>query len=537
MKMKKRSLMEILLIVCVVICCLSGCGNHADKETLVSETGDAAVNEGTKEVMSVTLKDGLSTTFPLDEPVTMDMFAFQAIGTDLTQNLAWTEMEKCTNMHWNLSLVTSTDFNDKRGLSFSGGEYADVYFKSGIGEADAKKYANEGIILPLNNLIDQYMPNFKAVMDELDAWKEIKSTDGNIYSLPMIQSSGYNGLMLFINEPWLKALNLESPKSWNDFVEVLRSFKTQDPNGNGKPDEIPLYLQNGTVFYLLPYYGLAVDGNTNATYEDGKLVYYPTSETYRNFLKELAAMKAEGLINDYITATWDEQAAIGQTQDIMGCFLQYGAYQSVGTDKDEDFPALEPWTDTMPLSTGISFGGLVITDTCEHPELVAQWADYFYSREGSELAWMGVEGESYKKNDDGTYDWITDGKWGEDMTEVVKNVGLFGDLPNPGKRPALIDEGQTNPEEVFLEKQREIVGKHLAEAFPKLSWTEEEMKKKATYAADISPYVNQYEAQVINGEVDLDATWDGFVQTLKDMGVEDMNAIDQAAVDRYYEAE
>ena len=183
---------------------------------------------------------------------------------------------------------------------------------------------------------------------------------------------------------------------------------------------------------------------------------------------------------------------------------------------------------------GIQFGGLVLTDKCEHPELILQWADYFYSTEGSDLGWLGVDGESYQRNDDGTYTWLTDGAWGADMAEIRDNATLFGDKPWPGLSSKFFDEGQTNPEEKYLYGQREIVKEHFTERFPKLSYTEDELKRKATYEADINPYISQYEAQVISGEVDLDSTWDEYVATLNNMGLQDLISINQAAVSRFY---
>ena len=395
------------------------------------------------------------------------------------------------------------------------------------------KYAKDEIVIPLNDLIDQYMPNFKALMDERDGWKYITSSDGNIYSLPQVNDDGC-GMMLFINQVWLDKLGLEMPKTFDEYIEVLRAFKEKDPNGNGEADEIPLYLANGALSQLLPYYGIGFDGNTNATYNGEQMEYYPTSEKYKEFLKMARGLSEEGLINNYVLGTWDEQAALGTTQDVLGSLLQWGAYLSVGAEKDEDWPTVVPFENTMVPYLGIQFGGLVLTDKCEHPELILQWADYFYSTEGSDLGWLGVDGESYRRNDDGTYTWLTDGAWGADMAEIRDIATLFGDKPWPGLSSKFFDEGQTNPEEKYLYGQREIVKEHFTERFPKLSYTEDELKRKATYEADITPYISQYEAQVISGEVDLDSTWDEYVATLNNMGLQDLISINQAAVSRFY---
>ena len=227
---------------------------ESSQGTESSAQGSQAEESSTRDLV-LEVVNGLSTVFPLEESMTTDMFAYQKTGTDLTKNLAWTTMEELTNMHWDLTLASDGDLDEKRSLEFAGGEYKSVFYKSGISEADAMKYAKDEIVIPLNDLIDQYMPNFKALMDERDGWKYITSSDGNIYSLPQVNDDGC-GMMLFINQVWLDKLGLEMPKTFDEYIEVLRAFKEKDPNGNGESDEIPLYLANGALSQLLPYYGI-----------------------------------------------------------------------------------------------------------------------------------------------------------------------------------------------------------------------------------------------------------------------------------------
>lgn len=73
--------------------------------------------------------------------------------------------------------------------------------------------------------------------------------DGHIYSMPWIEELGegkesihtVNG-MAWINKEWLDNLGLEMPQTTDQLMTVLEAFKTQDPNGNGEADEIPLAL-------------------------------------------------------------------------------------------------------------------------------------------------------------------------------------------------------------------------------------------------------------------------------------------------------
>lgn len=44
----------------------------------------------------------------------------------------------------------------------------------------------------------------------------------------------------YVNMYWLEKLGMEMPTNMDEFYEMLVRFKNEDPNGNGKPDEIPM---------------------------------------------------------------------------------------------------------------------------------------------------------------------------------------------------------------------------------------------------------------------------------------------------------
>ncbi|MGV2788079.1 ABC transporter substrate-binding protein, partial [Clostridium perfringens] len=104
-------------------------------------------------------------------------------------------------------------------------------------------YGTDGTILPLEDLIDQYAPNLKALLDRRpDIKSSITAPDGHIYGLPSWEENnlGTNPFFHVINKKWLDKLGLKMPQTLDEYTEALAAFKTQDPNGNGKADEIPL---------------------------------------------------------------------------------------------------------------------------------------------------------------------------------------------------------------------------------------------------------------------------------------------------------
>lgn len=65
-----------------------------------------------------------------------------------------------------------------------------------------------------------------------------------------------------------------------EYYNTLKAFRDNDPNGNGKKDEIPYFDRSKSVKNLVPLFG--VDKNYYAVGPDGK-IYAPTAtEGYKD---------------------------------------------------------------------------------------------------------------------------------------------------------------------------------------------------------------------------------------------------------------
>lgn len=517
--MKKR-VWALLLAVVLAFSVLAGCAKQentpADTKEPSNQTDPTPSGDDKTDAPAEASQD----VFPLAETYNVSAFAFGNTGEELDKTLTMQVMEERTNIHWDISTASQAELSEKRGLSFNSGEYYDVYIKSGISATEAFQYGSQGILIPLNDLIDQYMPNLKALLDEQDLWNQITSADGNIYALPQLNGQELAAPAVYINQKWLDNLGMKLPTTQDEFLDVLRAFVKDDPNGDGANDEYGIYCPSGAVEYTLPLFGVAMDYSTYSMYDNGNAVFVPTSDVYHDFLAFWAQAYTEKLINqDCFTASWDDLNAIGATSDTLGTIPTYGAYQHVGTERDEEYVGLNPFNGkhTMPSGNGLGYGALCITDKCTNPELICQWADYFYCEEGAILGRMGVAGVTFSLDDNGMYDWITDGEWGGDITSVRNKACMFGWYPAPLAKAKLFDEGNTNPEELFLYEQRKALLEYAAEPYPTLNWTEDELAERADLITTITSYYYEYMAQVITGQLDLDATWDEYLSNMDAM--------------------
>ncbi len=536
--MKYKKIVALVIASAISLGTLVGCGNSDSVSTDSTEEKTSQVSEETSVENSVEKEkeESNNITFPLTEKMTFTAFTSEYNGTDLSERLSFVEFMENSNIEIEFISTLPEESQEKRNVLLSSGEYPDFFIKDNF--TDVQKYAEEGEIIPLEDMIREYAPNLCAVLDERNAWGDLASLDGHIYSLPMISSQRGTVVPIWINKKWLDNLGMSEPESIEDFYNILVAFKEKDANGNGDPDdEIPLALNTAKdIKQLLNLQDYCYDHSTRlAVKSDGELVYLAEDESYKEFLEFAAKLYDEGLIyEDCYTTDRATLQALGQSADIMGCFPETASFQMVGRDNDDDYVMIMPWHGKSYLDSGITSGAMCISDKCENPEVLIAWIDYLYSEEGGKLAYMGIEGISYEFYEDGTWGWIVGNEYGDNIDTVRANVPMQGGFSIPVLMPKawtslmspLIDE-----DESYLNVQREKLVEHSQDAFPVMKYSSEDKAELSVLKTDIEGYVDQYTAKVIIGELDLKESWEDYLNTLEKMGVERLYEIYKTAYD------
>ena len=561
--MKRKKLTALMMVAAMAVSMLAGCGDNKGTDA-PSESGvktDQDSLSGTASSGGSGLEsEGGSITFPLEEPVEITVYVCTGDSQFKFEDTAvYKVMEEKTNVK--LKIVTSTNLTEneeKRNVQINSGDYPDVFIKSGLSPDELYEYGQEGIFIALDDLIDQYMPNYKALIDERDAWAEVTSGDGHIYSTYEICKPNVgNTPHVWINTKWLENVNKSMPTTADEFYEVLKAFKEQDADGDGDPNnEIPWITSSdiSPVEFILPYFGFNMSGWWDpwcVSQDEESIEFFPATERYKEALAFIAKCYDEGLLyKDSFNITCDQIRSMGQTGEALGVFGEWhpqntvGAYDKTKSEEENivlQYQAMVPWEEGgCPTAGGLNRGGLAITDKCKYPEIMCAWVDYLYSEEGAILSTYGIEGD--------TYDMV-DGKikardkenpsttWGENIDHALFQMG--GGTFRPAKcysdtYEVYVDLTE-NPIANILEdtfNSFEDAGK-LYKAWPTLNLTEEEIAANGDINADVDAYRKTYRAEVITGKKDLDSTWDEYLKTLNDMGLQ--TAVDNmnAAYDRY----
>ena len=535
--MRLKKILSFVLVLILSVMTFAACTGNSESEESSVQVGseESAAAETQMDNGTVDNMESSGITFPLEETMTFTGFAGMYGDVVLSDNYTWQTILERANIQIELTNVLGSELTEKRNLTLSGGSYPDIFYKSNFSSTDVETYGSQGILIPLEDLMREYAPNLCALLDETDGWDYITSSDGHVYSFPY-QMEKKPLQPFWINTRWLDNLGLKVPTSYEELYEVLKAFKEQDANGNGDPnDEIPYACDSSKLMSLLEYEDYLLDFNTYLGIRDGELFYVPTDESFREYIAYMTKLYKEGLMNtDCFTIDHNQMRSGGSVDDVYGFFSDEASFTTVGRDNDEDYVMLTPFSEgTFPLNAKYNTGGLVITDSCEHPEIIVAWADQFYTEAGGILAWMGIEGETYEMNEDGTWNWITGTKYGDDISTVRSYGTLQGNYSLPAIQPELWKKmsAESDEDEVYLNSERWRIY-DMGAVFPVLSYTSDESSELTTYKTDIDSYISEYLAQVVTGQLTLEDSWDNYLDTLKQMGVEEMFSIYQASYER-----
>ncbi len=394
--MKRRSVKKLICILLTGSMLLAGCG-ASDAGSTKTEAVPASAEEG-MEAQSTAAKEGTEDSAETSgEGPIVDEKVTYTLACQLSPNWGnpadgefWKKLEEETNVHIEWITYLETEADEKFKLLIASGDYPDGFIGAlGGTDNDIVTYGSEGIYIPLNDLIDQYCPNFKRRVSEEypDLMKMITCADGNIYGMPSVLYNPdiYNNT--FINKKWLDAVGADVPETTEEFEAVLKKFKEEDPNGNGEADEIPMtfMFSDWGASDHGPYFGaFGYPLSPDYIMIDNKQVkYLGAEESFKKGAEWLGKLYEEGLVDRDIFTQDSSGMSAKVSQGNVGVFSSWDATDA--GDYADDYVAL------MPLKgpegeqnalvegiTGFYKGRFMITDKAKNPEILMQWIDRFY---------------------------------------------------------------------------------------------------------------------------------------------------------------
>ena len=299
-------------------------------------------------------------------------------------------------------------------------EMPDFIMGGELKNLDILKYVMSERIIPLDELIEQYAPNIKKLLEENSFLKSACTfINGKIYTLPFYNEtdSVLVDNYLFINKTWLDELGLQIPTTTDEFYDVLCAFKTRDPNGNGKTDEIPFsYIEDIAKYSANSFIGSfgVINSDKMLMVQDKKVLFAPAQEGYKEAILYLKKLYQEGLLDTEIFTQDIEQYIEKGRQEtpVLGAFLAKDSTLIVGDERGiTDYVVVPPLKGPGGVqlwgkrSSKIIENQFMITSKNAYPEITMAWIDKFFSQEYvQQIAW-GAEGVTIEKKG-GNYKFI-----------------------------------------------------------------------------------------------------------------------------------
>ncbi|MFB5675427.1 extracellular solute-binding protein [Paenibacillus terreus] len=450
------------------------------------------------------------------------------------------EYEKRTGIKIkNLGGAPMTD--QKFSLMLASGELPDIFLNTWLQyPGGPEKAVEQGYILKLNDLIDQYAPNLKRTLQENpEIDKMIKTDDGTYYAFPFIRSEAgrvYGGPI--IRKDWLDELNLKIPETMDEWHTVLTAFK-EKKNAGAPVTFRTMFLGERTGGFAGAF---GVMGNFYVN--NGKVVYGYMEPDYKEYLRTMAQWYKEGLIDkDFASIdapTVDKKMTSGDSGATIGWQFYIEKYNAAvqETDPKADFVAapypaaakgqLPEFGQLDNAYAGTS--SAAISATTKNVEAAMRWLDYAYSEEGRMLNTFGLEGVTYNMKDGKPVytDLVVNNPEGLGSDQVMMKYAHGTNFPMIQQDNNLPAKYKQTAEalDVWRKTNHE---KHL---LPPVTPTAEEADEMSSIMNDINALVKEAELKIILGTEPVD-NYDRYVQQMKDMGIERALEIQQAAYERY----
>lgn len=553
----KRSVI-LILVLTLLSGMLAGCGGTESSAGGGTETSAAASSETGTAPEGSTVPDYMNPVgqYPIaKDKITVSMMAQK----DATQPDDWNELlvfqrlEKLTNVHFDFEIVSKEAFPTQMNVKLASNNYPDVLAR-GLVPNDEDTYGPAGKFIELTDLIRQYMPNLQKLWGEVpDVKAAMTTTDGKIYGLGYyFPSSGNVPVVSFFNEAWMKNAGIAKvPETTDELYAMLKAFKEKDANGNGDPDdEIPFsYVGVGAFhLYIQPAF-TGYTGGSNADGwdidENGKVVYIPALDTYKDYLEYCNKLYKEGLVDPEFVTQNMEQLRAKIMSNLVGMYNMSPTIMN-GTDveaRDENQICLPPLTSptnskkVLAAPSSIATSSAVITDKCKYPEAVARYFDLFYASEEDAVenfcgktVLLGYENEHWKYTDEAKtkYEFIPPITNSDDLN---KSVSITMYLPGYVNNMAMQVSNKYMTQKIEESQKKQKA--YEVTSFPGMArYTKEEADKISLAATDLNNYVKMMEAKFITGE-ESPENFEAYRAELNKYKLEEIKAVKQTVYDRW----
>ncbi len=457
---------------------------------------------------------------------------------------AWIHVQEATGISLSFVSVSEDVATTQYSLMIASGDYSDIINGFGSSMTDSTMTAatacDEGIIICLDDYMEDYLPNYSAWLAMDEAYqRDTKDDDGHYYGTYTLNTQAVSDSGNWLRSDLLEKYGADSLSTVADYEDFFAFCKSEGL------EQVVGFNQNTLTTYMASAYDLAglsdaalfqVDGVVKSSYlEDAAYDYMAMIvDWYQKGYIDDDVMSITGAPNDSI---FTESIYTGNLALFNGMGGHYSDYCENAADVEGfDLVAVPElvlnegsithFDEPIAVKTDSC---TVITTGCDDIEAAAKLLDWFYSDDGINTGNYGAEGT--------TWYWDADGH--RQYTELIWNDTEFGLIPSNISGiyclQGRFDFGYPTP--VVLDAM-ETWSSDSDDAYylntSTISLTTDEEDIVNSYLSDLSTYAEENLSKVAVGDIELtEAWWSDFTDTLLDMGLQEIIDQYQAGYTRY----
>ena len=242
--MIKKSSRALILMLASTMLLRSACGETSNKKE--SELDQSV---GNSEQIESSETESVGSEYPeylnLDSeyPIIKDEYAgtvkpklmvcFRDTAGDWAELWLPKYLKEKYNVEFDVEVVYTSALSERKSLMLNSGELPDIIMNCSVNVAEIVEYGVEqGMLLKCDEYINETLtPNLAKWLEKENVVDASTSIDGHIYGLPNIgaeKDPGSYDAKNFINTTWLKELNIEMPRTLDDFTAAMYAIKEAD---------------------------------------------------------------------------------------------------------------------------------------------------------------------------------------------------------------------------------------------------------------------------------------------------------------------
>ena len=340
----------------------------------------------------------------------------EGVRLDMSEHLVYQKLEEVTGIHIEFVHPSSPETPRQLQLLLKADNLPDIlewtWRWAYPGGPDAA--IDDGMILPLNDLIMQHAPNLLQILSEDEkVMRSVTSESGRLYVFPGLdrepEARVQSGLM--IRRDWLEQLGASVPTTIDGWWDLLVAMRNTDFDSPGEGREYPFFFPvfgnfgTGEVYYYFLEESNAFAGSWGVSHgmlrnETGDVEYGPVRSGYRDMLIELHRWYESDLIHPWLAGGG---SGSGFFDLIVKSGASIGSYDFLSYLQPIDLvlaPSPTLVDNSVPVGSELrtaytGWGSAAVSASSVYAVEAVKWLDVAYSDWGRHLFNYGIEDETY----------------------------------------------------------------------------------------------------------------------------------------------